>query len=81
MLREYIVTIERSDRDKPDPIEIFAADRDDAIKTVKSIYRRRFRALIGARLKKPKPMEELEGTWAWASRPRTSSSIELEVPA
>lgn len=57
MLREYVVTIERSDRDKPDPIEIFAKDRDDAIKAVKSIYRTRFRALIGARLKKPTKSE------------------------
>lgn len=57
MLREYVVTIERSDRDAPDPIEIFAKDRDDAIKAVKSIYRTRFRALIGARLKKPTKSE------------------------
>lgn len=51
-MREYVVTITRSDHPHPDKIAMFAKDRDEAIKYVKDAYRKVLTGVVGARLRK-----------------------------
>jgi hypothetical protein len=54
-MREYVVTITRSDHPHPDKIAMFAKDRDEAIKYVKAAYRKVLIEVVGARLRKDTP--------------------------
>jgi hypothetical protein len=51
-MREYIVTINRSDHPESDALNIWAKDRDEAIKYVKNAYRKVLVKVLGAALKK-----------------------------